>query len=105
MHCNNYTIHRNLPNTYFESTKCFDILSRIARNQYIIFRLDGQKTERFEVRLLRMSLLAQLIGHHELVVLPFYNYIQRYLTPQQREVSGFWGLRCSNIFLWRLVEL
>jgi protein SDA1 len=39
------------------------------------------------VRTLRMALLAQIIGTQELIVLPFYTYMQRYLQPQQRDVS------------------
>lgn len=52
----------------------------------LFHKLNGAKSERFEVRTLRMALIAQLIGVHELVVLPYYTFMQRYLTPQQRDV-------------------
>jgi len=49
--------------------------------------LNGKKNERFALRLLRMSLLARLIGVHKLQTLGFYSYLQKYLQPKQREVT------------------
>ncbi len=44
-------------------------------------------TERFEVKLLQQDLLSRLIGLHQLLLLNFYPYLQRYLQPHQRQVT------------------
>ena len=44
-------------------------------------------SERFEVRLLMMSLTSRLIGAHRLYLPAFYPYAMRYLQPHQREVT------------------
>jgi len=47
-----------------------------------------QKTkEKFDTKLLYLDLVAKLIGMHELFVLNFYPYCERWLNPQQRNVS------------------
>jgi protein SDA1 len=33
-----------------------------------------------------MNLISRLMGIHELILLPFYSYLQRYLQPHQNEV-------------------
>ena len=49
-------------------------------------QLEGM-TERFEVKLMQMDLISRLIGVHQLFLLNFYPYIQRFLQPHQREVT------------------
>lgn len=49
-------------------------------------QLEGT-TERFEVKLMLMDLISRLIGVHQLFLLNFYPYIQRFLQPHQREVT------------------
>uniref|UniRef100_A0A6G1SFI7 Protein SDA1 n=1 Tax=Aceria tosichella TaxID=561515 RepID=A0A6G1SFI7_9ACAR len=44
-------------------------------------------TEKFEVKLMMMSLISRLIGAHELLVLNFYSYIAKYLQPHQTDVT------------------
>lgn len=44
-------------------------------------------SERFEVKLMIVSLISRLIGAHELQVLNFYSYIAKYLTPHQTDVT------------------
>ena len=47
-----------------------------------------QKTkERFNVRMLHMSVLSALINTHKLILLNFYPYIQRYMEPSQQHVT------------------
>mmetsp|Transcript_9692 Transcript_9692/g.35495 ORF Transcript_9692/g.35495 Transcript_9692/m.35495 type:complete len:750 (-) Transcript_9692:1617-3866(-) len=41
----------------------------------------------FETKLLMLNVISRVIGVHQLLVLPFYTYIQRYLQPHQREVT------------------
>ncbi len=44
-------------------------------------------SERFEVKLLIMNFVSRLIGCHRLILLPFYSFLQRYLTSHQIEVT------------------
>lgn len=48
-------------------------------------KLDTLK-EKFEVKLMFLDLVSRLIGTHELILLNYYSYIARFLTPHQREV-------------------
>ncbi|XP_046688430.1 protein SDA1 homolog, partial [Homalodisca vitripennis] len=43
--------------------------------------------ERFEVRLLTIDVISRLIGLHQLILLNFYPYIQKFLQPHQKEVT------------------
>ena len=43
--------------------------------------------ERFEVRLLMMTLVSRLIGQHRLLLLPFYSFAQKYLAAHQGSVT------------------
>lgn len=40
--------------------------------------------ERFEVRLMTLDVVSRLIGLHQLIVLNFYPYIQKFLQPHQK---------------------
>lgn len=52
-----------------------------------LYRRLESLNERYEVKLMHMSLIARLIGVHRLLVLNFYTYLQRYLQPKQRDVT------------------
>ncbi|CAF0956176.1 unnamed protein product [Adineta steineri] len=52
-----------------------------------LFRQLESSNERFEVKLLHQDLISRLIGLHQLLVLNFYPYLQRYLQPHQRQVT------------------
>lgn len=52
-----------------------------------LFKQLEATTERFEVKLMLMDLISRLIGVHQLFLLNFYPYIQRFLQPHQREVT------------------
>ncbi|XP_066999106.2 protein SDA1 homolog [Anabrus simplex] len=43
--------------------------------------------ERFEVKLMMLDVISRLIGLHQLFLLNFYPYIQRFMQPHQREVT------------------
>ncbi|XP_054164284.1 protein SDA1 homolog [Oppia nitens] len=43
--------------------------------------------ERFEVKLMFMNLISRLVGIHELILLNFYPFIQRFIQSHQREVT------------------
>ncbi|ORX88453.1 SDA1-domain-containing protein, partial [Basidiobolus meristosporus CBS 931.73] len=52
-----------------------------------LFSRLNKASERFEVRLMIMKLIARLIGIHKLIFLNFYTYLIRYLQPHQRDVT------------------
>lgn len=43
--------------------------------------------KRFEVKLMTLDVISRLIGLHELFLLNFYPYVQRFMQPHQREVT------------------
>ncbi|KAJ1954134.1 Severe Depolymerization of Actin, partial [Linderina pennispora] len=47
----------------------------------------GGSVERFEVRLAILRLVSRMINHHQLQLLAFYPFFQRYLQPHQTEVT------------------
>ncbi|GBG26273.1 Protein SDA1-like [Hondaea fermentalgiana] len=50
-------------------------------------KLRGSR-DHFEVRLLMMNLISRIVGHHKLIMLSFYSFVQRYLQPHQRHVTN-----------------
>ena len=34
-----------------------------------------------------MSLMARMIGRHQLIVLPFYSFLQVYMYPYQKDIG------------------
>eukprot|EP00602_Paraphysomonas_sp_CaronLab_P005014 CAMPEP_0185031074 /NCGR_PEP_ID=MMETSP1103-20130426/18334_1 /TAXON_ID=36769 /ORGANISM="Paraphysomonas bandaiensis, Strain Caron Lab Isolate" /LENGTH=514 /DNA_ID=CAMNT_0027566453 /DNA_START=783 /DNA_END=2327 /DNA_ORIENTATION=- len=52
-----------------------------------LFKRLRQSCERFEVKLLLMNFISRLIGCHELLLLSFYSFLQRYLTSHQQDVT------------------
>ena len=51
-----------------------------------IFKRMETLKEKFEVKLLYLDLVSRLIGTHQLILLNYYPYVARFLTPHQREV-------------------
>ena len=83
-------IQRNLENKTKESTPLFPAIMLLNNPQdlaeYLYAKL-RQSGERFEVKLLIMNFVSRLIGCHKLFLLPFYSFIQKYLTSHQIEVT------------------
>uniref|UniRef100_A0A7S2CST8 Protein SDA1 n=1 Tax=Octactis speculum TaxID=3111310 RepID=A0A7S2CST8_9STRA len=52
-----------------------------------LFRKLRGSNERFEVKLLAMNMVSRLIGSHQLLLLSFYSFTQRYLTSHQKHVT------------------
>ncbi|KAJ2158777.1 Severe Depolymerization of Actin [Coemansia sp. RSA 552] len=52
----------------------------------------GSTVDRFSVRLQQLKLVSRLIGHHQLQVMAFYPFLQRYLQPHQAEVTQILAL-------------
>ena len=41
----------------------------------------------FEVRMLMMNVISRLVGHHELVLLNFYDFLRKYMQAHQENVT------------------
>src|SRR5262249_6436403 len=52
-----------------------------------LFRVLKATTEKFDVRLMMMNLISRLIGHHKLIILDFYPYLQKYMNAKQQNVT------------------
>lgn len=52
-----------------------------------LFKQLENTTKRFEVKLVTLDVISRLIGLHNLFLLNFYPYVQRFLFPHQREVT------------------
>lgn len=52
-----------------------------------LFKQLETTNKRFEVKLMILDVISRLIGLHDLFLLNFYPYIQRFLQPHQREVT------------------
>ncbi|KAJ4835957.1 hypothetical protein Tsubulata_026185 [Turnera subulata] len=44
--------------------------------------------ERFEVKMMMMKVIARTVGLHRLVLLSFYPLLQKYVNPQQRDITN-----------------
>ncbi|CDW51799.1 SDA1 and PDZ and NUC130 3NT domain containing pro tein [Trichuris trichiura] len=52
-----------------------------------LFRKLQNSRDKYEIRLLYMALISRVIMVHHLILLSFYPFLQRYLTPHQRDVT------------------
>ena len=52
-----------------------------------LFKTMQKSKEKFDMKLLFIDLIARLIGIHELFLLNFYTYCERWLNPHQRNVT------------------
>ncbi|KAK0179411.1 hypothetical protein PV327_005167 [Microctonus hyperodae] len=52
-----------------------------------LFKQIEKNNDRFEIKLMTLDVISRLIGLHNLFLLNFYPYIQRFLQPHQREVT------------------
>lgn len=52
-----------------------------------LFKLVESSREKFEIKLVIMNLIARLVGIHELILLNYYPFLQKFLQPHQREVT------------------
>ena len=47
----------------------------------------GSNAFKFEYRLLAINFVTRLVGNHELMLLPLYPFLRRYMGGQQRDVT------------------
>ncbi|XP_050205253.1 uncharacterized protein LOC126655227 [Mercurialis annua] len=44
--------------------------------------------ERFEVKMMMLKLIARTVGLHQLILLNYYPYLQKYVQPHQRDITN-----------------
>ncbi len=52
-----------------------------------LFKKLKNSHDRFEMRIMMMNLISRFIGHHKLIMLNFYSFLQRYLNSHQEHVT------------------
>jgi protein SDA1 len=51
-----------------------------------LFNIMGGKKEKYSHKLIYMSLVARIIWRHQLILLPFYRSLIKFLDPKQKDV-------------------
>jgi len=51
-----------------------------------LFNIMSGKQEKYDSKLTYMALIARIIWHHKLILLPFYRSLIKYLDPKQKDV-------------------
>ena len=54
-------------------------------------------SERFEVRILFLSVIARVIGEHQIVMLPLYSFLERYMEPTQLHATQLLALSTACV--------
>lgn len=62
-----------------------------------VFALLRKSHEKFPVKMCMMSLLSRLIGRHQLLLLNFYSFLQKYLLPHQKDVTKILSYLAESI--------
>ena len=60
----------------------------LAEGLFKKIRSAGSNAYRFEVKLLMLNFVTRLVGNHELLILPLYPFLQRYMGGHQRDVTA-----------------
>eukprot|EP00008_Paramoeba_atlantica_P003437 CAMPEP_0201480242 /NCGR_PEP_ID=MMETSP0151_2-20130828/4760_1 /ASSEMBLY_ACC=CAM_ASM_000257 /TAXON_ID=200890 /ORGANISM="Paramoeba atlantica, Strain 621/1 / CCAP 1560/9" /LENGTH=550 /DNA_ID=CAMNT_0047862035 /DNA_START=426 /DNA_END=2078 /DNA_ORIENTATION=+ len=61
-----------------------------------LFSLLKKSNHRFDVRLMMMNVISRCISVHELVIINFYPYVQRYLRPHQQDITNILTLLAQS---------
>jgi protein SDA1 len=56
--------------------------------EYILKRLRSTGNYKYEVKLLMINFVTRLVGNHELMLLPLYPFLQKYMGGHQRDVTA-----------------
>lgn len=60
----------------------------LAENVFKGLRASGHSAYTFEIKLLLINFITRLVGNHELLLLPLYPFLQKYLGGHQRDVTA-----------------
>ena len=52
-----------------------------------VFNYVAGKSEKFNHRLIFVSLIGRMIWRHQLILLPFYGFLSKYMQPHQKEIT------------------
>lgn len=72
------------PNYYSPLTKLKDAQGFAEK----LFSRLQSCNERFEVKMMMLKVIARTIGLHQLILLSFYPFLQKYVQPHQRDVTN-----------------
>lgn len=53
-----------------------------------VFARLKSSNDKYETKLLRINFITRLVGNHELLILPLYSYLQKYMNSHQRNVTN-----------------
>ena len=56
--------------------------------EFVFKRLRSGGSYKYEVKLLMINFVTRLVGNHELLLLPLYPFLQKYMGGHQRDVTG-----------------
>ena len=85
------TVKSNSKKDRRNGTVTFQALMLLHDPQGLAEKMFGRlksSTDSFEVKMAMMNLISRLIGTHELLVLNFYPFLQRYLNPHQKDITS-----------------
>jgi len=57
-----------------------------------VYRVLVKSSDRFEAKVMLMALLSRLIASHQLMLLDFYSFIQKYLAPHQPLITNLMAI-------------
>ncbi|KPM11862.1 SDA1-like protein [Sarcoptes scabiei] len=81
--------YKNKTKTYSFNFSAIHLLNDPQSLAENLFKLLEKFNQGFELKLLLINLISRLIGIHELLILNFYPFLQRFLHPRQQEVTKF----------------
>ena len=56
-----------------------------------------QQRESYSTRVVFMNLVSRLVSHHQVLLLGFYPYLERYLKPSQRHISALLAIAANAV--------
>lgn len=61
-----------------------------------VYRVLVKSTDRYETKIMLMALLSRLTASHQLVLLDFYSFIQKYLAPHQPHITNLMAIAAQS---------
>jgi protein SDA1 len=61
-----------------------------------VYRVLLKSSDRFETKIMLMALLSRFIASHQLVLLDFYSFMQRYLAPHQPHITNMMAIAAQS---------
>lgn len=61
-----------------------------------VYRVLTKSTDRYETKIMLMALLSRLTASHQLMLLDFYSFIQKYLAPHQPHITNLMAITAQS---------